>query len=115
MDSKYYWDKKIIDWENSMKKGVRVSLVEKLAGYFRKPLLRRMAMATDIVAPFAKDKTVLELGCGSGFFAFGLQERAGTKHITGVDISAQAINRARSITVERGQSTAFTFVEGDAL
>lgn len=115
MDSKQYWDKKIIDWENSMKKGTSVSPIEKLAGYFRKPLLRRMVIATDIVALFAKDKTVFELGCGSGFFAFGIQERAGTRHITGVDISPQAISRARLLAADRGQSGAFTFIEGDAL
>jgi SAM-dependent methyltransferase len=114
MDSKQYWDKKIIDWEDSMRKGADVSLIERLAASFRKHLCYRSAIAMDLLIPQVKGKTVLDLGCGSGFFSFALYERAGPQRITGIDISPKAVGRAQAIAKERGWSDHFSFLEGDA-
>jgi SAM-dependent methyltransferase len=114
MDIKQYWDKKIIEWEDSMRGGADISLIEKLAAYFRKHLFYRSALAMDMLIPLVKGKTVLDLGCGSGFFSFELYDRAKPRHMTGIDISPQAVRRAQAIAKEKGWSDGFLFREGDA-
>jgi len=114
MDIKQYWDKKIIEWEDSIRGGSQISLIERLASYFRKPLCYRSALALEMLLPLAKGKTVLDLGCGSGFFSFELYDRTRPKHITGIDISPQAVRRAQAIAQEKGLADIFTFFEGDA-
>ncbi len=113
-DSRAYWDRKIIEWENSVRTPGRTPAVERLASRFRAPLRCRARLAMDLVAPLAPGKTVLELGCGSGFFAFELYDRARPAKVVGLDISAQAVRRAGEIAAERGISGAVTFLEGDA-
>ena len=114
MNSKEYWNKKIVEWEDSMRKGGRVSFIEKLASTFRNPLKIRAGICMNILEKFAKGKTVLELGCGSGFFAFELFKRSKTRHITGVDISSNAIKRAQEVCRNGKLANVFTFLEGDA-
>ena len=113
MDSKHYWDNKIIDWENSMEGGVRVSLIEKLASHFRAPLHYRLELAVQMLAPVVSGRSVLDLGCGSGFFLFKLDEAAQFTHATGVDISLRAIERAKSIAEGKGKADKFTFIADD--
>ena len=114
MDIKQYWDKKIIEWEDSMRGGADISLIERLAAFFRKHLYYRSALALHLLSPHVQGKTVLDLGCGSGFFSFELYERAKTKHISGVDISPQAVARAEALARAKGWSDHFSFREGDA-
>jgi SAM-dependent methyltransferase len=114
MDIKEYWDKKIIEWEDSMRGGSDVSFIERLASYFREHLYYRSALAMEMLIPFVKGKTVLDLGCGSGFFSFELYDRARPKHISGIDISLRAISRAQAIAEEKGLSDIFSFFEADA-
>ena len=114
MNNKEYWNRKIIEWENSMsQKKENVPIIERLASLFRGPLRHRSEITMKILHRFVKDKTVLELGCGSGFFAFELFENSKTKHITGIDIAQNAIKRAKKITAERQLTDKFTFIEGD--
>jgi SAM-dependent methyltransferase len=111
--NKHYWDRKIIEWEDSMSTGRNVPLIERIASLFRGPLKFRSQLALNILDSFVQNKTVLELGCGSGYFAFKLYEKSNTKHITGIDISRKAIIRAGQIASERQLSDRFTFLEGD--
>ncbi|PIT93580.1 hypothetical protein COU00_03635 [Candidatus Falkowbacteria bacterium CG10_big_fil_rev_8_21_14_0_10_43_11] len=114
MDIKAYWDKKIIDWENSIVKRGTFSAVEKLAGYFRKPLVFRAELCLKLLAPFINGKTILELGCGSGFFAFELSQRGAAKKIIGIDISPNAVKRAKEINAQRSVPAVCDFLEADA-
>jgi len=114
MNNRNYWDKKIIDWEDSIRIGAGVSFIERLASYFRGPLKYRAETCMDILESFVKNKTVLELGCGSGFFAFELYNTSKPRHITGVDISRNAIKRAREICRDRKLADIVEFLEGDA-
>ena len=114
MDNKGYWDKKIIHWEDSTRSGAQVSFIERLASCFRRPLKFRLELCMTILAPFAEGKTLLELGCGSGFFAYELYDRAKFRHITGIDISRNAIERAREVCGKKRLTDTFTFLEGDA-
>lgn len=113
MNSRDYWDKKIIEWENSMQ-GQRVdSFVEKLAAPFRIFVKDRNEMCLNILKSFAGGRTVLDLGCGSAFFDFLLYDQAKPRHMTGIDISGNAVQRARAIAQAKGLTGEFTFIEAD--
>ena len=114
MDSKTYWTKKIIEWEDSMKPGRKVSFIERLASLFRGPLKGRSDLCMEMILPYVPEKTVLEIGCGSGYFALDLFERGHPTHITGLDISEEALKRAAELVAEKGLSNSFTFQEGEA-
>jgi len=114
MNNKDYWDRKIIEWEDSMAQKENVPFIERLASLLRGPLLKhRSEVSMNILSRFVKDRTVLELGCGSGYFAFELLEKGKAKHITGIDISQNAIVRARGIASKRQLTDKITFLEGD--
>lgn len=113
MNSKGYWDNKIIEWENSTRKFRGVPFIEKFASRFRQPLKHRLNVSLDILQPFVKDKVVLELGCGSGFFGFELYNRLKPRHITGIDFSSKAIERAQKIAREKNLTDKFEFLEGN--
>lgn len=114
MDIKKYWDNKIIEWEDSMRKGKNISLTERLASHFRQPLLYRSEKCLDLLAPYVRNREVLELGCGSGYFAFSLFEKAKPRSITCIDFSEEAINRGQTMALEMyGERNTFKFVAAD--
>ena len=112
-NNKTYWDKKIIEWEDSIRTGGNICFVERLASHFRRPLKFRTEICIEMLKPIVKDKKVLELGCGSGFFAFELYDRCKPMHITGMDISVNAIGRAQKIARDKKLTDKFGFTEGD--
>jgi len=114
MDIRKYWDRKIIEWEDSVRKGNNVSFTERVASYFRKPLFYRTEICLDIVAPHVGERDVLELGSGSGYFAFRLFERARPHSITCIDFSQEAIERGRKLANEKyGAENMFKFMVAD--
>lgn len=116
MDIEKYWNSKIIEWEDSMIKGKKVSIVERFASYFRKPLAYRSDICLKLIAPHVKGKDVLEIGCGSGYFLFKLSEKARPKTISGIDISKEAIKRASKIAEDLyGANNAFYFKDSDIM
>ena len=114
MDSKLYWESKIIEWEDSMEGG-RVSLVERLAARFRKPLEARGRICRSILAGIVRGKRVVELGCGSGYFAFEMAHGSDIQQYTGFDISENAVRRANELAERKGFSGSFTFSQGDVV
>ena len=62
--------------------------------------------------PRLADRTVLDLGCGTGDLALGVIE-CGAAHATGVDLGAGAIDQARALARERGVADRSTFSVGD--
>ncbi len=109
---KDYWEKRILDWEDSSYGSVEpkaTPLVEKVAHYFRGPVRHRPLVAMQIVKQ-AKPRRVLELGCGSGRLAFQLVTQTDVSHVTGVDISEQAIAIARLRAAERGLEDGLSFL-----
>jgi len=65
----------------------------------------RYAIAMSLV----KDKKVLDIACGEGYGSY-LFKRAGAKEVVGVDVSADAINRAR----KSFEASGIKFVLADA-
>lgn len=87
---KEYWDKKINEWSSaSYSRGSKISTIEKIATFFR-AVNRRKDAAIELIGPIAKNKTVLDLGCGMGEFTFDLVSY-NPKKIIAVDISPSAI------------------------
>ena len=60
-----------------------------------------------------EDRTVLDLGCGTGDLALGALARGATR-ATGVDLGSGAIEQARALARERSVEDRSTFQVGDA-
>lgn len=85
-----YWRRRVISWERS----AYYSDFEGWPGFwdslsiaFRgKAMSDRMENALQIIKPFIKDKTVLDVGCASGKFAYKMIDH-GAARVIGIDIS----------------------------
>jgi SAM-dependent methyltransferase len=67
----------------------------------------------DALGPSIDDRTVLDLGCGTGDLALGALAR-GAARATGVDLGPGAIEEARSLARDRRVDDRATFSVGDA-
>jgi ubiquinone/menaquinone biosynthesis C-methylase UbiE len=69
---------------------------------------------------FSRQQRLLEIGCGAGRIAFGLQQ-LGYAHLTAIDYASEMIQVAKAIAEERalsmdfrvGDATALTFGDGE--
>lgn len=113
LESKKYWNKKIIEWEKSSYQDAfsDLSLMEKIATRFRSPIKRRREVLLNLLKDTIKGKTILELGCGSGDLCFEFLNMGAAK-VIGIDISDTAINAAKDKSDSLGglQGTAQFFV-----
>jgi len=71
------------------------------------------AMADAIAARGGTKASVLDLGCGTGYFAYRLAAKVGQVQMTGVDLSAESLDSAAQNLA--GTSVAFTPVQGDLM
>jgi len=99
IDKKKFWEKKIIQWENG-RYGVekqKNDLVENLSNNLSSSLIYRQRFVLNLLNKIEnKNVTILELGCGSGLIVNKIFD-LGFKNYIGVDISENAINRAKEI------------------
>lgn len=114
MQSREYWNKKIIEWEKSSYQGgqTSISFIEKIATIFRKPIKKRREVLLNILKELARGKTILELGCGSGDLCFGLLAIGATK-VIGIDIAEEAIKVAKEKAIDRGLQNKSEFFVAD--
>lgn len=97
---KDYWDKKISEWSHaSYGKKKKISLIEKIAAYFRSVDARKET-ALKLIGPRAKNRTILDLGCGLGEFSIGLLMRYKPKKVIALDISEVAIKKIKKIATD---------------
>lgn len=114
MNSKEYWNNKIIEWEDSLHDSGKVSLIESLAARFREPLKVRRQLCFKLLKKIGKGKTILELGCGSGYFAIKTFREIRPKKMIGLDISRNAIQRANTLKKKlRISGKKLEFIEAD--
>lgn len=74
----------------------------------------RISAALWLAGPPPAESSLLELGCGPGFYARQLAARFGQLRVTGIDRSGRQLRRARSLAaVHRLRNCVFE--EGDAL
>lgn len=111
-----YWDRKIKEWtQNSYQNKFQgLNLIERAANLFRGPITKRMTTALNIVGPRAKDKVILDLGCGLGDFCFAILKYR-PKQVIGVDISGVAIKLARQGAQKRKVWKKVKFVHASAV
>src|SRR5919108_2466111 len=94
-DIREYWNRKVLDWERSAYEGLvsGQSLAEKFTTKFRGSLRETMNISLELLKPHIVDRTILDLGCGSGRFAFRLLQH-GAGRVVGFDFSQNAVNLA---------------------
>ena len=95
-EQRSFWDRHIEGWSASAyHKAKSLPLLERAAQPFRKHLPLRQHLAVEIVANSGAT-SVLELGCGTGDFAFELIETSRTlENYLGMDIAESAVKEAR--------------------
>jgi cyclopropane fatty-acyl-phospholipid synthase-like methyltransferase len=106
-ESATYWESHLESWEASayFKEGQeKANWWDRLSTIFRGDAMYvRMQTALELIKPHIKDKTVLDVGCASGRFAFQMIE-AGAQKVYGTDISAEAVafanQRAKELNLQ---------------
>lgn len=89
-------------------------IYDALAGRATRPLRRRVLGDLALVAPPA-DGLVVDLGCGPGRLVLDLAEAFPAVRVTGIDLSAAMVARARAEAVRRGADLSRVSCEvGDA-
>jgi cyclopropane fatty-acyl-phospholipid synthase-like methyltransferase len=98
-ESGTYWKEHVLSWEAGAYYRDRTaapSFWDRLSSVFRgRAMYTRMEAALGLVSPTVRGLRVLDIGCASGRFAFQLLD-AGAEHVTGVDVSPDAIAAAEA-------------------
>jgi cyclopropane fatty-acyl-phospholipid synthase-like methyltransferase len=96
-ESGEYWKEHMLSWEAGAyykDSGARPAFWDRLSSIFRgKAMYVRMDAALQLVSPHLAGRHVLDIGCGSGRFAFQLLA-AGAERVVGIDVSPAAIEAA---------------------
>jgi ubiquinone/menaquinone biosynthesis C-methylase UbiE len=86
---------------------------EKMYGKFRKRSKQLLESVVQFVEPNVGE-TIVDVGTGAGFLAFGLAEKVGgTGRVIGFDISKSAIRQARQRLAKKSQYQMLEFRVGD--
>lgn len=111
-----YWDEKIKGWTEVSygKKTKGVGLIERVANLFRGPITGRMDVALKIIGPRAKNKVILDLGCGLGDFCFAVL-KFNPKKVIGIDLSEVAIKEAKKRTRRKKLKNKLEFIADDVV
>lgn len=110
IDRQQFWDRKILGWEADKYSQVKGPLCKIFD--VNQSIKKRLDFAKKILAKVARDKIVLELGCGSGRL---MEEvfKADAKKYIGVDISSVAINEAKAKAEKLGLTSITEFRVSD--
>lgn len=112
IDSQQFWDGKILRWEgkkyDTAKGGIRHFLD------INRSLKIRMQITERVLKQIVKDRTVLEIGCGTSRLLPTIIQSGAKKYI-GIDVSKVAIEQAQSRAKELGASMIVAFHQADAV
>jgi SAM-dependent methyltransferase len=124
MDSKQisksgeYWKEHLLSWEASAyykDTPHKANLWDRLSTLFRGDAMYvRMNAALELLKPHIAGKTVLDVGCASGRFAFQLLD-AGAAKVYGVDVSPDAIQIANTHRSQAGLEERLDFSVTDII
>ncbi|MDP2653365.1 MAG: class I SAM-dependent methyltransferase [Candidatus Omnitrophota bacterium] len=107
-DIRDFWDCKILAWEAGRYSPRRKGLFPDV----NRPLKERMETAGRVLRTAAKDKVVLELGCGTARLLPAVME-AGAREYIGIDVSEAALREARGNCDRLGFSSRARFLRRD--
>lgn len=117
-ESAKYWEEHLLSWEAGAyyKEGSsNATWWDRLSSVFRGDAMYvRMKTALELVAPHIKGKTVLDIGCASGRFAYQMI-RSGAEKVYGIDISNEALELARKGAAELGMQDKLEFSSTDVV
>lgn len=108
-----YWNRKIKEWSEASYEKRAKNPIEIAASFFRGGITGRMDVALEVIGPKAKDKVILDMGCGLGDFCFDIL-KYGPKKVIGLDISSVAVKEAQKRAKSRGVAGRVKFLQGDA-
>ena len=96
-ESGEYWKEHVLSWEAGAyykDRRTRPAFWDRVSAIFRgRAMYVRMDAALQLVSPHVAGLNVLDIGCGSGRFAFELLA-AGAERVVGIDVSPAAIEAA---------------------
>lgn len=111
-----YWKEHLLSWEASAyfkDTPHKAKVWDRLSTFFRgEAMYVRMNTALDFLKAHIAKKTVLDVGCASGRFAFQLLE-AGAAKVYGLDISPEAIQIAETHRAQAGLTDEVEFAVAD--
>lgn len=117
-ESAKYWEEHLTSWEAGayFKDGQQnATWWDRLSSVFRGDAMYvRMSAALELIQPHIAGKTVLDIGCASGRFAFQMI-RAGAAKVHGTDISARALDLAAKRGAELGMRDKLEFFPSDVV
>lgn len=117
-ESAQYWNDHLKSWEASayFKEGQQnANWWDRLSTIFRGDAMYvRMNTALELIQPHITAKTVLDVGCASGRFAFQMI-RAGAQKVYGTDISNEALELAAKRSIELGMQDSLEFSAFDVV
>lgn len=102
---KEFWDQKILRWEKEK------YLDKSLLLDVNSSVKFRMVLTKKILSKISKNKTLLEIGCGSALLLNNLK-KMGVKKYIGIDISSEAIKKAE-IKAKKINGIEFQFINAD--
>ncbi|MCQ3938015.1 MAG: hypothetical protein DPW18_13335 [Chloroflexi bacterium] len=113
-----YWEEHLLSWEAGAyyKEGTQnATWWDRLSSVFRGDAMYvRMKTALELIAPHINGKTVLDVGCASGRFAFQMIQ-SGAQKVYGIDISSEAVEFARKRGMELGMQDRLEFSLADVV
>jgi SAM-dependent methyltransferase len=113
-----YWKKHLLSWEASAyyKDTLhKANLWDRLSTVFRGDAMYvRMNAALELLKPHIAGKTILDVGCASGRFAFQMLD-AGAAKVYGVDISPDAVQLADTHRIQAGLEDQLDFSVADVV
>lgn len=113
-----YWKEHLLSWEASAyykDTPHKANLWDRLSIVFRgNAMYVRMHTALELLKPHLPDKTILDVGCASGRFAFQLLQ-AGAAKVYGVDVSPEALEIANEQRKQTGLEDRLEFFVADVV
>jgi 2-polyprenyl-3-methyl-5-hydroxy-6-metoxy-1,4-benzoquinol methylase len=113
-----YWKKHLLSWEASAyykDTPHKANLWDRLSTVFRGDAMYvRMNAALELLRPHLAGKTVLDVGCATGRFAFRMLD-AGAAKVHGVDISLEAVQIADAHRTQAGLEDQLDFSVADVV
>ena len=117
-ESGEYWKEHLLSWEASAyykDTPQKANLWDRLSTFFRGDAMYvRMQAALEFLKPHITVKTVLDIGCASGRFAFHLLDKGAAK-VYGVDVSPDAIQVANKQRAQASLEDRLDFSVADVI